>query len=58
MLDAGVVTSPAMGFGEHGEGYMRFSITQAKEKMKEACEKIVVFYTFCFESFSARVFGL
>jgi LL-diaminopimelate aminotransferase len=40
LLDAGVVTTPGIGFGEHGEGYVRFSVTQPKEKIKEACERI------------------
>jgi LL-diaminopimelate aminotransferase len=40
LLDAGVVTTPGIGFGEHGEGYIRFSVTQPKEKIKEAYERI------------------
>jgi len=40
LLEAGVVTTPGVGFGEHGEGYIRFSVTQPKEKIREACERI------------------
>jgi LL-diaminopimelate aminotransferase len=40
LLDAGVITTPGIGFGEYGEGYIRFSVTQPKEKIKEACERI------------------
>jgi len=40
MLDAGVVTTPGTGFGEYGEGYVRFSVTQPKQKIREACERI------------------
>lgn len=40
LLDAGVVATPGIGFGEYGEGYVRFSVTQPKEKIKEACERI------------------
>jgi LL-diaminopimelate aminotransferase len=40
LLDVGVVTTPGIGFGEYGEGYIRFSVTQPKEKIKEACERI------------------
>ena len=40
MLDAGVVTTPGTGFGEYGEGYVRFSVTQPKQKITEACERI------------------
>jgi len=40
LLEAGVVVTPGIGFGRHGEGYARFSITQPKEKIKEAIERI------------------
>ncbi len=40
LLEAGVVTTPGVGFGEYGEGYVRFSVTQRKEKIREACERI------------------
>jgi len=40
LLEAGVVTTPGIGFGRYGEGYLRFSVTQPKEKIKEACERI------------------
>jgi len=40
LLDAGVLVTPGIGFGEHGEGYVRFSITQSTERIKEACERI------------------
>jgi len=40
MLDAGVVAIPGVGFGQYGEGYLRFAVTQPEEKIKEACERI------------------
>lgn len=40
LLDVGVVATPGIGFGRHGEGYMRFSLTQPKERIEEACERI------------------
>ena len=40
LLDKGVIVTPGIGFGEHGEGYIRLSITQPKEKIKEACKRI------------------
>ncbi len=40
LLEAGVVVTPGIGFGRHGEGYVRFSITQPKERIKEAIERI------------------
>lgn len=36
----GVVVTPGVGFGKEGEGYMRLSITQSKERLKEAMERI------------------
>jgi len=40
LLEGGVVVTPGIGFGKHGEGYVRFSITQPKERIKEAIERI------------------
>ena len=40
LLNAGVVVTPGIGFGEHGENYVRFSLTQPKERIVEACERI------------------
>jgi len=41
LLDkAGVVCTPGVGFGEHGEGYVRFALTQTEEKIKKAIEKM------------------
>jgi LL-diaminopimelate aminotransferase len=39
-LEADVVVTPGVGFGKHGEGYLRFSITQPKERIEEACRRI------------------
>ncbi len=35
-----VLCTPGVGFGEHGEGYIRFALTQSKEKISEAVERI------------------
>lgn len=40
MIEVGVLVTPGIGFGRHGEGYIRFSITQPKERIEEACERI------------------
>ncbi len=40
LLDVGVVAAPGIGFGEYGERYLRFSVTQPKERIKEACERM------------------
>jgi LL-diaminopimelate aminotransferase len=33
---AGIVATPGIGFGEHGEGYIRFALTQPVDKINEA----------------------
>jgi LL-diaminopimelate aminotransferase len=40
LLNAGVVVTPGVGFGEHGENYVRFSLTQPKERIVEACKRM------------------
>jgi LL-diaminopimelate aminotransferase len=40
LLSIGVVVTPGVGFGAHGEGYVRFSLTQPKERIVEACKRI------------------
>lgn len=37
---AGIVTTPGSGFGEPGEGYVRFALTVSKERIAEAVERI------------------
>jgi len=41
LLDkAGVVCTPGVGFGEYGEGYVRFSLTAPTERIELAVERI------------------
>lgn len=40
LKEAEVLCTPGIGFGEHGEGYIRFALTQSKERIKEAVERI------------------
>lgn len=40
LLNAGVAITPGVGFGKHGEGYVRITITQPKERIAEACRRI------------------
>lgn len=41
LLDkAGVLITPGNGFGEAGEGYVRFALTAPAERMREAVERI------------------
>ncbi len=37
---AGIVATPGVGFGEYGEGYIRFALTQSVERIHEAVERM------------------
>ncbi len=38
--EAGIVTTPGVGFGEPGEGYVRFALTVSKERIEEAVQRL------------------
>ena len=38
--EAGVVCAPGSGFGEYGEGYVRFALVEDEERLKTALERI------------------
>lgn len=38
--EQGVAVSPGSGFGEYGEGYMRFALVEPEERMQEALNRI------------------
>jgi len=40
LLNMGVVATPGTGFGEHGEGYIRFALTQPEARIKEAVQRM------------------
>lgn len=40
LIDVGVVITPGTGFGQYGEGFVRFALTQPEERIKEALERI------------------
>ncbi|MHA1394330.1 MAG: aminotransferase class I/II-fold pyridoxal phosphate-dependent enzyme [Promethearchaeota archaeon] len=40
LIEAGVVITPGIGFGQEGEGFVRLAVTVDLEKLKEACDKI------------------
>jgi LL-diaminopimelate aminotransferase len=44
LLDVGVAVTPGIGFGKHGENYVRFSLTQPKERIDEACKRIAALF--------------
>lgn len=37
---AGIVATPGTGFGEYGEGYIRFALTQPVERINEAVDRM------------------
>lgn len=38
--EAGVVVSPGTGFGEYGEGFVRFALVESEDRLKTAIERI------------------
>jgi LL-diaminopimelate aminotransferase len=44
LLSVGVAVTPGVGFGEHGENYVRFSLTQPKERIVEASKRIAALF--------------
>ena len=36
---ADIVATPGVGFGQHGEGFIRFALTVSVERIKESVEK-------------------
>ncbi len=38
--EAGIVATPGVGFGEHGEGYIRFALTRSAERLSEAVARM------------------
>ncbi len=40
LKETGVVVTPGSGFGKGGEGFVRFALTVANERLKEAVERI------------------
>lgn len=40
LKEAGIVTTPGVGFGQNGEGYVRMALTVKKERLVEAVERI------------------
>ena len=38
--EAGIVATPGVGFGDAGEGYIRFALTKPVDRIKEAVERM------------------
>ena len=41
---AGVVVSPGVGFGEEGEGYVRFALIEREDRLREAGERLAALF--------------
>ena len=41
--EAAIVATPGVGFGEHGEGYVRFALTRPVERIEEALSRMEAF---------------
>jgi LL-diaminopimelate aminotransferase len=37
---AGIVATPGVGFGDHGEGYVRFALTQSVDRINECIDRM------------------
>lgn len=37
---AGIVVTPGIGFGAHGEGFVRLALCASEERLEEACERL------------------
>jgi LL-diaminopimelate aminotransferase len=44
LLSVGVAVTPGIGFGKHGENYVRLSLTQPKERIEEACKRMSMLF--------------
>ena len=40
LKNTGVVTTPGVGFGPHGEGYIRMALTVPEDRLLEAFDRI------------------
>ena len=38
--ESGVVLAPGTGYGEYGEGYVRFALVEDEKRLKEAIRRI------------------
>jgi len=44
LLDkAGVAVAPGVGFGPGGEGYVRFSLIEPDDRVRQACSQVAKF---------------
>ena len=44
LLNVGVAVTPGVGFGSQGEGFARFALTQPRDRIEDACERMSVLF--------------
>ena len=47
LKEAGVAVSPGIGFGEHGEGYVRIALVENEQRIRQAARQLRRFLTGC-----------
>ena len=45
LKEANVAVSPGIGFGEYGEGFVRFSLIENEQRIKQAVRNIKKFFS-------------
>ena len=40
LKDTAIVSTPGVGFGKHGEGYIRMTVTTTEDRLKEAVKRL------------------
>jgi LL-diaminopimelate aminotransferase len=40
LMEKGIIATPGNGFGDHGEGYIRFALTQGVSRLEETIERL------------------
>jgi alanine-synthesizing transaminase len=45
LAEAGVAVAPGLGFGEHGEGYVRIGLVENTQRLRQATRNIRNFLT-------------
>jgi len=45
MAEAGVAVAPGLGFGEHGEGFVRIGLVENTQRLRQATRNIKAFLT-------------
>jgi alanine-synthesizing transaminase len=40
MKEAGVAVAPGIGFGEHGEGYVRLALVENEQRIRQAARSV------------------